>query len=52
MKKTYYLLPRDAYNQPSGDIVEIMLSEEEYERRRIYEYIYEDYASALRRALD
>ena len=48
-KKLYYVLPLDGYNQPDGTVVEMYLTEEE---ARNTPYCFEDYASALYRALD
>lgn len=53
MKKTYYILPLDSYNQPDGNVEKIELTEEEFKKmKETYGYIFEDYYTALRRALD
>ena len=48
-KKLYYVLSLDNYGQPDGNILEVYLTEEEAEKT---DYCFEDYASALYRALD
>lgn len=51
--KTYYILKLDAYNQPSGEIIEKKLTKKEYEQLENSNcYIFADYLSALYRALD
>ena len=53
MKKTYYILMLDNYNQPSGLVSEILLTKQEYEKmKKNYIYIYKDYYQALQRAYD
>ena len=55
MKKTYYFLPIDQYNQPIGTVEEILMTVQEYNYCKEYDldfYYFEDYESALRRALD
>ena len=50
-KKTYYYLPLDGYNQPDGNVNEILLTKEEYqEAKKNYVYIYERYFDACNRA--
>lgn len=52
-EKTYYYLPLDSYNQPDGNVLPILLTDEEYlKHKETYVYIYDDYAAALCRALD
>lgn len=51
-RKEYYWLPTDSYGQPSGMVVPVTLTESEYKARRRYEYIYDNYYSALTRAND
>lgn len=52
-KKTYYILPLDMYNQPSGDIRAVQLTDDEYRLRKAQgEYIMDNYMSALYRAQD
>lgn len=52
-KKTYYYLPLDGYNQPDGDVREILLTKEEYqEAKNSYVYIYDNYSAAVRRSQD
>lgn len=48
-KKLYYVLSLDNYGQPDGGILTVFLTEEE---ARNTPYCFEDYASALYRALD
>jgi len=55
MKKTYYFLPLDQYNQPIGTVEEILMTEGEYNYCKKYEldfYVFDNYQDALRRALD
>ena len=48
-KRTYYYLPCDQYGQPRGDVWEILLTPAEAAKRA---WVYEDYATAVRRAMD
>ena len=51
--KTYYILPRDSYGQPNGDVLEVSLTDTEYSERKAQgEYIMDNYLSALYRAQD
>ena len=51
MKKTYYILTLDNYNQPNGLVNEILLTKKEYEKKKKeYIYVYEKYDQALQRA--
>ncbi len=50
-KQVYYLLPLDSYNQPNGNVNEVMLTKVEYEKMKEYGYyVYDNYANALWRA--
>lgn len=54
-KRTYYRLPTDQYNQPTGDVVSFTMTEQEFEAYRKanpWEYLFEDYKAALYRAQD
>lgn len=59
-RRKYYWLPLGYYNQPNGNVEEIelfpsdyqALKEAELKDRYPYWWIYEDYATALNRALD
>ena len=50
--KTYYLLPTDGYGQPDGRIEEIQLTPEQYNERKRFEWIFDNYYSALCRSQD
>ena len=51
MKKDYYILELDNYNQPSGIIEMVALTEKEYENiKKTKGYIFEEYDQALERA--
>lgn len=55
MYKTYWYLPLDSYNQPSGQVQEIVMTIEEYNeaiRNDLIPYLFDNYEQALRRALD
>ena len=60
MRRTYYWLPLDSYNQPNGNVEEISLFPSDYEDLKNcnmqdsypYWWIYEDYHTALERACD
>lgn len=52
MKNTYYYLPLDNYNQPDGTVQKVELTEEEFKQAKENgHYIYNNYSTALRRAL-
>ena len=59
-RQKYYWLPLDSYNQPNGNVEEIELFPSDYANLKSasmqdsypYWWIYEDYATALDRALD
>lgn len=51
--KVYYSLPLDGFNQPNGHVREIELTEAEYaERKKRFDYIYDNIKDADRRAQD
>ena len=50
-KKSFWYLPLDNYNQPSGNIIELKLTETEYQAMKNRgEYIYNSYYQAILRA--
>ena len=52
-KGKWYILPLDAFGQPSGDVQEIYLTKSEVEQmRKTGQYIFKSYAAALSRAQD
>lgn len=52
-KGKWYILPLDAFGQPSGDVQEIHLTKAEAEQmRRSGQYLFKSYAAALYRAQD
>lgn len=52
-KGKWYILPLDAFGQPSGDVQEIHLTKAEAEQmRKAGQYIFKSYAAALSRAQD
>ena len=51
MKKDYYILQLDNYNQPNGIIESVTLTKEEYENiKKTKGYIFKEYDQALERA--
>lgn len=53
--KAYYELPTDQYNQPDGTIIELSMTEsefQEYRKANPWAYLYDDYKSALYWAMD
>lgn len=51
--KVYYEVVLDSYNQPSGEILEVRLTDEEYERlSRCTHFIYPTYREAVARVMD
>ena len=51
-KHTYFLCPKDQYNQPTGDIQEISLTEADFKLVRNFQYVFEKYSDALFFVLD
>lgn len=52
-KGKWYILPLDAFGQPSGDVQEIHLTKAEADQmRKAGQYIFKSYAAALSRAQD
>ena len=52
-KKTYYILPRDQYGQPDGNVNEVYLTDAEAQEYRDHGvYLMDNYLSALYRAQD
>lgn len=51
-KKIYYEVILDSYNQPSGDIMAVVLTGVEYEQMRISHFLFETYQEAVMAAMD
>lgn len=50
--KVYYELLMDSYGQPGGGIVEVHLTDEEYEASSGTHFLYRSYAEAVARMMD
>jgi len=50
-KKIYYEVILDNYNQPSGDITAVVLTDEEYERLKSSQFLFKTYKEAVMTAM-
>ena len=47
MKRTYYMVEIDSYNQPTNDIIEVELTSKEYKKlKNTYVYIFKNWYDA------
>lgn len=47
MKRTYYMVEIDSYNQPTNEIIEVELTSKEYKKlKSTYVYIYKKWYDA------